>query len=105
MAIFSLAVFWRCRLQQVRQQRVLRRVKAVSRQRVIGHIALSSFARKSPKAEQSGRIVGNPETGFLPSTAAHLTRAGLNCGACINKKSESCKDTACCDLAFSCGQA
>jgi integrase/recombinase XerD len=24
-------------------------------------------------------------------------RAGLNCGACVNKNGESCKDKACCD--------
>lgn len=40
---------------------------------------------------------GGPQGHFLRILKELALRAGLNCGACVNKNGESCKDTACCE--------
>jgi integrase/recombinase XerD len=40
---------------------------------------------------------GGPQGHFLRMLKELALRAGLNCGACVSKQGQSCKDTACCE--------
>jgi integrase/recombinase XerD len=40
---------------------------------------------------------GGPQGHFLRMLKGLALRAGLNCGACVSKPGQSCKDTACCE--------